>query len=605
MSSLGTYENIVTFISGVDADGHAAARSYQSWNRGADTQSSTGYSDVSSVRKWGSPVSASGGTVSYGFDPNSHWTASEQAVFVASMHLWQAEANINFVAAGSSSSAQLIFTRTHNDSAQGYIAGTTTPVGSAQLGTAFYAGVKIDTSTAGFGPLDGSFSNYGGYAGMTALHEIGHAIGLGHAGPYDGENARWAGGTLDNMSMTIMSYFSPADAGQTVNWGKYNGYAGVPATPMPLDILAIQRLYGLPVDSPLSGGNVFGFHSNIQGDIGRYFDFAINNHPVVTLWSGGTGNTLDLSGYASSSSAYLRDGYSSSVGGLINNLTIASGTKIDTLLLGSGNDFAGGNDNSNVISGGLGADTIAGGSGNDHLYGAGTNQLAEDGADKISGGDGGDYLQGNAGNDKLDGGAGSDRIKGGADNDLIMGGQGNDTINGNLGNDTIDAGDQNDLVRGGQGNDVINGNFGNDVVYGDYGDDRISGGWGLDQLYGGPGSDVFVFSDRDGQYQTKWDDAYKLDMVQDFEDGIDHVHLDMGAPSTIFQLGAMATTQAAAIAAEALITSAGNVAANFSQVAVGSVGTDTLLFFWGPAVGMEGFEIRGLASQNFTAADFA
>ena len=62
-----------------------------------------------------------------------------------------------------------------------------------------------------------------------------------------------------------------------------DGISLVPTTPMMLDILAAQRLYGPPTSGPLaSGGQVFGFNSNITSDR-RYFDFTVNTHPVITI----------------------------------------------------------------------------------------------------------------------------------------------------------------------------------------------------------------------------------------------------------------------------------------------------------------------------------
>ncbi len=48
-----------------------------------------------------------------------------------------------------------------------------------------------------------------GYMLQTYMHELGHALGLGHAGPYNG-TASWPGQALydnDSWSATIMSYF--------------------------------------------------------------------------------------------------------------------------------------------------------------------------------------------------------------------------------------------------------------------------------------------------------------------------------------------------------------------------------------------------------------
>src|SRR6185312_11914366 len=85
-----------------------------------------------------------------------------------------------------------------------------------------------------------------------------------------------------------------------------NGFGGnlrEPVTPMRLDIFAAQRLYGAPTSKALSGGQTFGFNSNVMyTDINgkqqklSMYDFAQDAEPVVTLYDYGSNNTLDLSG---------------------------------------------------------------------------------------------------------------------------------------------------------------------------------------------------------------------------------------------------------------------------------------------------------------------
>lgn len=595
-------ETLVTYISGVDAAGHVASFSFHTWSGKADRS----YLTVSDARKWGSATPGTGATVTYGFDPASNWTPTEQNSFIASMHLWQAEANIHFVAAADPSAADISFTRGSDGKAQTFLSGTDVAVGSSLLGVPSHAGVQIDTSVASFGPLGGGLGFEGGYPWMTELHEIGHAIGLGHAGDYNGDvGGTWSGATDDNRALSIMSYHD-ADP----NWGVFDGIRGEPTTPMIYDIVALQRLYGAPTDGPLSGDVVFGFNSNIQGDLRQFFDFTVNTHPVVTLWSSGAHNTLDVSGFAQKASLVLLEGdrYSSSAGEYLNNIYIAPGTHITTAIAGPGNDVISANDYHDVLIGGAGSDTIYGGNGNDHLYGGGMSQTPGDGADVLKGGNGSDYLQGNAGNDTLDGGDGRDRLVGGSGDDSLDGGQGNDTIQGNLGNDQIQGGGGDDLVRGGQGNDTVSGSGGGyDTVMGDLGDDLIvAGSRGTDTLYGGPGSDVFAFSPRTATYETHpgWANFYRVDEVADYEDGVDHVHFDVGIPLTVIQLGAEASVEAASLAATPLLNGAANIADNYRDIAVAQVGHDAVFFFWSVGVGMEGVRIDNLDVSQFSAADF-
>ena len=138
---------------------------------------------------------------------------------------------------------------------------------------------------------------------------------------------------------------------------------------MILDILAAQRLYGPPTSGPLaSGGQVFGFNSNITGPIAAYFDFTVNTHPVITIWDGGTNNTLDLSGWSTPSTINLNAGTFSSADGAVNNIAIAVDTIIETGIGGGGNDTITGNPYNNVLKGGANADLMAGGAGNDAYF---------------------------------------------------------------------------------------------------------------------------------------------------------------------------------------------------------------------------------------------
>lgn len=133
----------------------------------------------------------------------------------------------------------------------------------------------------------------------------------------------------------------------------------------------------------------------------------------------------------------------------------------------------------------------------------------------LNGGD--DQWFAGSANDTVRGGAGADTIDGGADNDRLFGGTGNDVLQGSSGND---------VLRGEAGDDLLWGGSGLDLLLGGAGNDTLRSGEGADQVSGGTGRDLFIFGTGSGH-----------DVVQDFEDGMDHFRITSSARVEIVAQG--------------------------------------------------------------------
>ena len=346
------------------------------------------------------------------------------------------------------------------------------------------------------------------YTFQTFLHEIGHALGLGHSGPYN-STATYGVDNIyinDNWSYSLMSYFDQAESG----FGSYRFALG----PQVADIIAIQDLYAPDPDGTRTGDTVYGFNST-ESDVNDWSQFVVIETegtylrpPSMAIYDTDGTDTIDLSGFSRNQYLSLVPETFSSLGDrpidgaptYINNISIARGTIIENAVGGSGSDTIIGNDVANSLSGGRGDDLLYGGNGddtlygnnnNDHLYGENGNDFLYGGynTDILDGGNGIDYLYGQDGNDTLNGGKGDDQLFGGDGNDTLYGNNNNDQMFGENGNDRLYGGYNEDHLYGGSGNDYLSGQRGSDVLYGGDGDDTLYGNNDSDQLYGENGND--------------------------------------------------------------------------------------------------------------------
>ena len=301
-------------------------------------------------------------TVSYNINGLN---TAEKFLAQTAMQAWSEVANITFVQ--TSGSANITFT--HNGTMQAVTNASWFANGSISSAT---VNISADWITTDGGSNDGK-TGIDSYGYQTYLHEIGHAIGLGHQGPYNGSasystNAVYAN---DTWQYSLMSYFAEPN---------YSGssYRYV-VTPQMADILAVGSIYGAPTTTRASD-TVYGFNSNA----GAVFSFGnYTSAPALTIYDSGGNDTLDCSGYSASQTIDLHAGAFSSVGGLINNIGIALGTTIEKAIGGTGNDTLIANDAGCTLLGGGGNDTLIGGSG----------------ADRMTGGSGGDTLTGGGSSD--------------------------------------------------------------------------------------------------------------------------------------------------------------------------------------------------------------
>ena len=362
----------------------------------------------------------------------------------------------------------------------------------------------------------------GGLGFGALVHEIGHAVGLKH--PFEAN----AGGatldpSLDNKAWTVMSYTEhPHGLFRTVTnlgGGAYSwSYEYIqPETPMPLDIVAVQSLYGANA-SYHSGNDTYTF------DPTRPF--------IRTIYDTGGADTISVSNFSLGCVIDLHDGCSSSISipsdvlppGFADantdvydgteNLAIAFTVVIENATGGAGNDQLIGNAVANVLVGGAGADKLLGNDGNDQIFGDADNDLLDGGADNdtLTGGGGDDTLQGGLGADSMVGGAGDDVYHVDNAGDVVV-----EVLNGGIdevranGSYVLGANVEN-LRLLASGNADGYGNALNNVLISGAGNNLLNGGWGTDtasylsaasavtvslglagaQATGGSGSDTLV-----------------------------------------------------------------------------------------------------------------